>query len=154
MLEDQHVYFISDGAPFRAPVEALTAGDDPSGLPSSVGVFDVHEELGVGGFGRVMRGVNKMSREESVALKFLRKKDIASLTAANMLAMEIQCLSMMKVRIRVCTWGARPWVSVRSPTVSPRGPLFCSLYFGSTKTSCACTSAWRPLCTSSWRSTS
>ena len=66
MIEENSLLFLSDGGPFIPLVDDDNDGDDDGAgvrgdgkkntLPAFVGSFAVHEELGIGAFGRVMRG--------------------------------------------------------------------------------------------------
>ena len=107
MIEDNSLLYLSDGGPF-VPVDdddgavGATSGGGGGGggsgspLPSSVGLYAVHEELGVGGFGCVMRG---SCNRVQVALKFIRKKLVQhNLKTAEMLNSEIKCLALLKHR--------------------------------------------------------
>ncbi|CAM9168878.1 unnamed protein product, partial [Phaeothamnion confervicola] len=71
------------------------SGSPSSGLPAVVGGYRVKDFLGRGGFGEVRVGEHQLTGER-VALKFLRKSDIASMGAAERTTTEMQCLTALK----------------------------------------------------------
>lgn len=68
---------------------------DDKSIPTIVGGYLVKEMLGKGGFGEVRIGEHHLTGER-VALKFLSKKEIHSLGAAERTNTEIQCLTALK----------------------------------------------------------
>lgn len=105
MLEDNEILFLSMGEEFIPPFD--DSGGIPSNkdqtdiMPSVVGGYKVGQFLGKGGFGEVRLGEHQVTGER-VALKFLRKADIATIGAAERTTTEIQCLTTLKHPNIIC----------------------------------------------------
>ena len=111
MLEDESQVYLSSFADFLVPVQEVIEDEitntasmnnavrcEELGIPTTVSMYNVCEQLGDGGFGIVMLGVHKLDPAVKVALKFLRKEIYDDLETAALLNMEIQCLTMLKHR--------------------------------------------------------
>jgi serine/threonine protein kinase len=118
MIEDDDILFLSQQEDFIPPADLTPPELLPDGtvarsedkIPHSIGGYKVGEILGRGGFGEVRIGENQLTGER-VALKFLRKSEIHSFSAAERTNIEIQCLSALKhnniirlihVRLSIC----------------------------------------------------
>lgn len=98
MIEDDDLLFLSNGDEFispRIPLPDKANGTESDKVPTVVGGYKIGKFLGRGGFGEVRVGEHQLTAEK-VALKFLRKADIASIGAAERTITEIQCLSALK----------------------------------------------------------
>ncbi|CAM9367922.1 unnamed protein product, partial [Discosporangium mesarthrocarpum] len=100
MIEDKDIIFVTQGGDFVPPtlVDEDGEGGSPvysSGLPAVVSGYKVCEFLGKGGFGEVRVGEHQVTGDR-VALKFLRKSEIADMGAAERTTTEIQCLTALK----------------------------------------------------------
>ncbi len=102
MVEDNDVLFFSQGEEFLglSMNNNNTEGgqkydNESSSVPTIVGNYKVGSYLGKGGFGEVRVGEHQFTGEK-VALKFLRKSEIASINAAERTTTEIQCLTTLK----------------------------------------------------------
>ncbi len=114
MIEDDDILFLSNHDDFIAPAdlyvpdENVSKSDDK--IPHSIGGYKVGELLGRGGFGEVRVGEHHLTGEK-VALKFLRKSEIHSFSAAERTNTEIQCLTALKhsniirlIHVRICVF--------------------------------------------------
>lgn len=90
LLEDDAVIHISCGEPFRA-------SDGPRGAGSSciVGNYIIHEKLGQGGFGSVMKGVHSETGEMA-AVKFVPKNSFRQFSDLQRVFQEIQALRNLR----------------------------------------------------------
>jgi len=90
LLEDDAVIHISCGEPFRA-------SDGPRGAGSSciVGNYIIHEQLGQGGFGSVMKGVHSETGEMA-AVKFVPKNSFRQFSDLQRVFQEIQALRNLR----------------------------------------------------------
>mmetsp|Transcript_67699 Transcript_67699/g.151611 ORF Transcript_67699/g.151611 Transcript_67699/m.151611 type:complete len:473 (-) Transcript_67699:127-1545(-) len=90
LLEDDAVIHISCGEPFRA-------SDGPRGSGSScvVGNYIIHEKLGQGGFGSVMKGVHSETGEMA-AVKFVPKNSFRQFSDLQRVFQEIQALRNLR----------------------------------------------------------
>lgn len=100
MIEDDDILFLSHHEDFIAPADLYAPDADSAArgdekIPHSIGGYKVGEVLGRGGFGEVRVGEHHLTGER-VALKFLRKSEIHSFSAAERTNLEIQCLSALK----------------------------------------------------------
>jgi serine/threonine protein kinase len=106
MIEDDDILFFSDGEDFISPLddvedenaeggETKDEGGGSSNLPSSIGGYKVSDFLGKGAFGEVRLGEHPLN-DEKVALKFVNKRDILTISAAERTMTEIQCLATLK----------------------------------------------------------
>ncbi len=100
MIEDGDMLFLSDGDDFISPLEDEEEQDPESkdstdNLPSSIGGYKVGDFLGRGSFGEVRVGEHPLNNEK-VALKFINKKSIMTISAAERTMTEIQCLTALK----------------------------------------------------------
>lgn len=84
-LEDDEVIYISSGEPFRAAGSGNGAGG------RVVGNFILHEKLGQGGFGSVMKGVHSETGEVA-AVKFVPKSSFRQISDLQRVFQEIQAL--------------------------------------------------------------
>lgn len=97
MIEDDDIIFLSGGDDFISPrLEFETSSSsERDKVPSIIGGYKIGKFLGRGGFGEVRVGEHQLTGE-TVALKFLRKAEIASIGAAERTITEIQCLTTLK----------------------------------------------------------
>lgn len=100
MIEDDDILFLSNGDDYIAPNMGListekTGSGERDKIPNVIGGYKIGKFLGRGGFGEVRVGEHQLTGEK-VALKFLRKSDIASIGAAERTITEIQCLTTLK----------------------------------------------------------
>ena len=108
MLEDESDVYLSTFADFFVPLQESSEDEltntgsiqhalrcEELGIPTTVAMYSVCEQLGDGGFGIVMLGVHKLDPTVKVALKFLSKEIYDDVETAALLNMEIQCLSML-----------------------------------------------------------
>ncbi len=100
MIEDNDILFLSNGQDFVLPPPEhgevkLFEGKKSETIPSTIGGYSIGKLLGKGGFGEVRVGVHQVTGEK-IALKFLRKSDIASIGAAERTSTEIQCLMILR----------------------------------------------------------
>ncbi len=98
MVEDNDVLFFSQGDDFRANSSNIldsSNNESENTCPIIIGNYKVGAYLGKGGFGEVRVGEHQFTGEK-VALKFLKKSEIASINAAERTTTEIQCLTTLK----------------------------------------------------------
>ena len=100
MIEDDDILFLSNGDDYIAPTMGLgstekSGSGERDKIPNVIGGYKIGKFLGRGGFGEVRVGEHQLTGEK-VALKFLRKSDIASIGAAERTITEIQCLTTLK----------------------------------------------------------
>lgn len=101
MIEDSDALFFSHGEDFSSSsINTSEKGNngvssEDSSIGSIIGSYKVGSFLGKGGFGEVRVGEHNLTGEK-VALKFLRKAEIANIGAAERTTTEIQCLTALK----------------------------------------------------------
>jgi len=98
MVLDGDMLFLSVGEEFISPMfngEDSFEDSDRGDIPKSVGGYKVTTFLGRGGFGEVRVGEHHISGER-VALKFIRKAEIADISAVERTNTEVQCLMALK----------------------------------------------------------
>lgn len=84
-IEDGEVIIISTGEPFKAPKSGQGQGSQV------VGNYIIHEKLGQGGFGSVMKGVHSETGEVA-AIKFVSKASFKQIADLQRVYQEIQAL--------------------------------------------------------------
>lgn len=89
MVEDDDILFLSNGTEYQPP-----AASSQRTQTTTVGNWIIGKLLGRGGFGEVRVGEHQLTKEK-VALKFLSKRDIMSVGAAERTTTEIQCLTTL-----------------------------------------------------------
>mmetsp|Transcript_41865 Transcript_41865/g.129761 ORF Transcript_41865/g.129761 Transcript_41865/m.129761 type:complete len:498 (+) Transcript_41865:105-1598(+) len=89
-IEEDEVIHVSCGEPFRA-----SAGPPGSGGSRVVGNFIIHEKLGQGGFGSVMKGVHSETGEMA-AVKFVPKNSFRQFSDLQRAFQEIQALRNLR----------------------------------------------------------
>ena len=98
MLEDSDIVFLAEHHDQEFIKNTASTDDNDMGdktISQHVATYRVGSFLGKGGFGEVRIGEHQLTGDK-VALKFLRKADIATIGAAERTAVEIQCLSALK----------------------------------------------------------
>lgn len=98
MIEDDDILFLSSGDDFLEPITHTSSNQDEKLNDSSmpmIGGYKVKGFLGRGAFGEVRVGEHQLTGDK-VALKFLRKAEIANIGAAERTSTEIQCLTTLK----------------------------------------------------------
>lgn len=88
-LEDDEVVFISCGEPFKG------SGAKQGGSCKMVGNYILHEKLGQGGFGAVMKGVHSETGEVA-AIKFVPKSSFKQISDLQRVYQEIQALRALQ----------------------------------------------------------
>jgi len=87
-IEEDEVIYISMGEPFKA------AGGSSGSGSQVVGNYIIHEKLGQGGFGSVMKGVHSETGEVA-AIKFVSKSSFRQISDLQRVFQEIQALRNM-----------------------------------------------------------
>lgn len=89
-IEEDEVIHISCGEPFK-----LSESSECKGGQQVVGNFILHEKLGQGGFGSVMKGVHSETGE-AAAIKFVPKKSFRQFSDLQRVFQEIQALRNLR----------------------------------------------------------
>jgi serine/threonine protein kinase len=103
MIFDDDMLFLSHGDDFKPPpiedqddvADEDKADMEQDNIPPTISGYRVADLLGRGGFGVVRLGIHQIT-DDKVALKFIRKSDILTISAVERTMTEIQCLASLK----------------------------------------------------------
>jgi len=90
-IEEDEIIHISCGEPFKV----VEGGECKAGYNQVVGNFILHEKIGQGGFGSVMKGVHSETGE-AAAVKFVPKKSFRQFSDLQRVFQEIQALRNLR----------------------------------------------------------